>query len=233
MHVTLAIEAPSLADYERALPDGWSSFPQCEAKATLVRTLATDPSLRRDELPAALREVLDDPPPVTAWVPEVHVVGMLVAVHHEHARAGSAAAFLEWMAERNRELLGGAAYAPMLRASTSERLVKNIATAWERLHRGTELAMRGEVERDGSEHTAARRPVSTRASRRTSTASASGSCSRPPAGATSGCATWCTARVTPSTSSPGPASSRARPSCAAAPCPGVGQAGEPLRSAFR
>jgi hypothetical protein len=155
MHVTLAIEAPSLADYERALPDGWSSFPQCEAKATLVRTLATDPSLRRDELPAALREVLDDPPPVTAWVPEVHVVGMLVAVHHEHARAGSAAAFLEWMAERNRELLGGAAYAPMLRASTSERLVKNIATAWERLHRGTELAMRGEVERDGSEHTAA------------------------------------------------------------------------------
>ena len=152
--MTLAIEAPSLAEYERALPDGWSSFPECQAKATLVRTLAADPSLRRDELPAALREVLDDPPPVTAWVPEINVVGMLVAVHHEHAHAGNTAAFLEWMAERNRELLGGAAYAPMLRATTGEKLVKNVAKAWERLHRGTELAVRGEVERNGTEHSA-------------------------------------------------------------------------------
>lgn len=155
MAVTLAIEAPSLTAYEAGLPDGWASFPHCQAKAALLRTLAADPTIDRAGLPDVLREVLDEPPPVTAWVPETHVVGMLLAVHRGHGRAASHAVFLEWMAERQRELLGGAAYAPMVRASTAEKLMKNIASAWERLHRGTELALRGEVEQHGSEHSAA------------------------------------------------------------------------------
>lgn len=135
----LSIEAPTVAEYARNLPDGWESFPSCQAKAALIRGAASDPRLGTIELPEPVRALVDDPPPVTAWVPEVFHVALTLAVLEAFAHEGRVGEFLEWIAQRNRELFGGASYAPMMKGAAAERLLKTLPSGWERFHRGTEL----------------------------------------------------------------------------------------------
>ncbi|MCZ7686246.1 MAG: hypothetical protein M5U28_48785 [Sandaracinaceae bacterium] len=122
----LTIEAPSVAEYERGLPDGWESFADCQVKAALVRAAANETALLEAALPAPLRALVDDPPLVTAWVPEVFHVGLVLALHEALVREDRAAGFLDWVAERHRELFAGA-YAPTLRGQKGERMLKGAA----------------------------------------------------------------------------------------------------------
>lgn len=140
--MALTIEAPSAAEYERGLPDGWGSFADCQVKAALVRAAASETALLEAELPAPLRALVDDPPLVTAWVPEVLHVGLVLALHEALVREDRAAGFLDWVAERHRELLAGA-YAPTVRGPKGERMLKALPAAWERFHRGTEMMIDG------------------------------------------------------------------------------------------
>jgi len=81
---------PRLAEYVARLPEGLRSFPECRAKASLLRALLEARGERPLTLSAhAPRELVDlvrHPPMPSDWISEVHYV----AVHHLIATLGAA-----------------------------------------------------------------------------------------------------------------------------------------------
>ena len=71
-----------LDQYFRGLPDGWDSFPEFRAKASLIRTaLEVRPApTSLEAIPEPLRAYFEAPPLPSAWIPEVHYLAFGVAV---------------------------------------------------------------------------------------------------------------------------------------------------------
>ena len=66
---------PALEEYIAGLPDGLASHPQCQAKASLYRSLIDTKGLEPDDvdaLPPDLRSLVIHPVPISSWIPEVH-----------------------------------------------------------------------------------------------------------------------------------------------------------------
>lgn len=58
--------SPRLERYLAGLPDGLGSYPQCQAKGSVLRSLLEGTALERAGLPEPLRRRLDDPPIASA-----------------------------------------------------------------------------------------------------------------------------------------------------------------------
>lgn len=131
--------SPTIAAYLDALPRGVDSYPETCVKASLVRNAIEDrPLVRSVALPAAVRALVDAPPPVSVWVPEVHFHVIMNAIRDEHFGARTTE-FLAWVYEQNRKLFSGTLYRAIFLVVSPERLLNNMEKRWGSFRCGTTL----------------------------------------------------------------------------------------------
>ncbi len=135
---------PTSARYIEALPEGLDSYPEIETKASLVRSTLEGrplPRARLQDLPATLRKLAESPPPVSAWIPEVHSHALLLAVYD--ASCKSLEDFERYCYLRQRRLFDGPLYQVVLKMVSPKFLRRTARYRWGALHRGTKF----EIER--------------------------------------------------------------------------------------
>jgi hypothetical protein len=131
---------PSLSQYLEQLPDGLESHPGSQAKAVMLHNAIRDSDLSEvhDLLPPPLREAALEPPPISSWIPETHVQGVLLTIH-DHAFGGDSEAFLGWTLDGNRRLLSGPLYRILFLVVSPPRLVVGAQHRWHAFHRGSKI----------------------------------------------------------------------------------------------
>ncbi|MEM6996763.1 MAG: hypothetical protein AAF721_40035 [Myxococcota bacterium] len=140
MHVD-ASQFPSVARFIAALPEGLDSYPQCRAKASMVRNLADEvvfPGHDLAALPEPLR--LFREVPVSSWISETHSQAMMLAIYDRCF--DDLAQFGAYAHRQGRALLVGPLYAIAFKVVTPAFLVKTATLRWRMFHRGTELTAR-------------------------------------------------------------------------------------------
>ncbi|MBL8683546.1 MAG: hypothetical protein JNK05_30530 [Myxococcales bacterium] len=130
---------PTVVEYLSALPAGDASHPQCMVKASLVRNALADKPLGAElVLPAAVRALVDSPPPVSVWIPEVHFNVVMHAIRDGYF-GGRRDEFLSWVYTQNRQLLSTTLYRAVFLVLSPERLLVNMEKRWASLRCGTTL----------------------------------------------------------------------------------------------
>lgn len=129
---------PRLTRYLRSLPRGIESYPDCESKATLyreaLRHLATPLDTRG--LDPLLAAYIDDPLPVSAWVPEVLNTAVYLAIADQIFKNDEA--FLSWVSDFSRRVFEAPMYRILMMVASPERLAKGARRRWDNFHRGIE-----------------------------------------------------------------------------------------------
>ncbi len=131
---------PALTAYLAGLPDGLGSHPGCVAKASIYRTVTDASLLGPDDvgaLPAPLRKLVEQPLPVSSWLPEVHSHALMAFAFDcafEDLRA-----FDLWAYEQQRALFSGPLYAVAMRLIAPSLLFKTMRLRWGMFHRGVTL----------------------------------------------------------------------------------------------
>ncbi len=125
--------------YLQGLPLGSDSYPDAQAKASLVhevlqlaegRTL--DPAL-----PSVVHQLFAAPPPVSGWVPEVLYRTLMLGILD--ARGLSDADALRVMRAKYRQILSSPLYSVLFGLVGAPRFLKSIDQRWRQFHRGTEM----------------------------------------------------------------------------------------------
>jgi hypothetical protein len=131
---------PSVARYLEKLPAGLASYPECLVKASVLRNSA-DPRVLGPEvpLPPEVRALLDHPPPVSVWVPEVHYTVIQLATHEVHFPGPDPQAFITWVHARNVQLLSTPLYRALFLVLSPERVLLGLEKRWGSFRRGTQL----------------------------------------------------------------------------------------------
>jgi hypothetical protein len=129
-----------LSAYVAALPKGLDSHPECKAKASVSRTVITRGLFNGVTLPAPLQALIDAPPPVTSWIPEVHHNALMSALVDTHFK-GNEEAFFGWVREANRALFRGPLYRMMFFLLSPDRLLNGLSRRWEQFRQGSTLEL--------------------------------------------------------------------------------------------
>jgi hypothetical protein len=131
---------PLLESYLAVLPGGADAHPQCQVKASIVRNaLETKPIGADLPLPAGIRALVDTPPPISAWVPEVHFNALMLVIRDAHFE-GDAEPFRAWMFEQSRRLLGAPIYRVLFLVMSPERLLVGLEKRWGAFRKGTDAS---------------------------------------------------------------------------------------------
>ncbi len=131
---------PALAAYVASLPDGLNSYPHCQSKAALYRSLLADRPLAEADLaalPADLRRLVQAPKTVASWIPEVHSHALMLAVYDR--RFDSLAAFEQYSFLVQRQLFASRIYAILMKAATPSLLLRGVSLRWKAFHKGSRL----------------------------------------------------------------------------------------------
>ncbi|MBL9026969.1 MAG: hypothetical protein JNL21_32535 [Myxococcales bacterium] len=130
---------PLLSRYLDGLPAGLASYPEAQAKGSVIRVLVTTAPVRvdPDELPSELAVFLERPPLPTAWVSEVQLNAL--GLVYEDAMPHHA--YEAWVWERNRAILTNPLYKILFWMISPERLFVGLPHRWSAFRRGTELAL--------------------------------------------------------------------------------------------
>lgn len=142
----------AVAAYVEALPKGLASYSDYQQKGAIFREFLAGLRLRdlAEQLPPELAELVRSPPPVNAWVSEVHA--------HAVYEAACAAffsdqdAFVEAAYEHNLRLIEGPLYGILFKLVSPERVLAGGVSRWTKFHRGQRLL----IERVASGHAAVR-----------------------------------------------------------------------------
>jgi hypothetical protein len=137
---------PRVEEYLRSLPLGLDSYPAHRQKAVLLHHFARawPRILDCEELPPPLLAMVRNPPPVTAWIPEVH--GTAVALAGRDT-SQSDADYLDVAYRINVEMFRGPLYRVMMMMATPGIILRFADSRWETFHRGVKL--RVERKREG------------------------------------------------------------------------------------
>jgi hypothetical protein len=124
--------------YLADLPDGLASYPECRAKASMVRFVAGRlPAGGLPDLPAPIASLLHDPPPATSWVPEVHYnAASLAAADLVGCDAEGFHAFWQGVME---DMIRSPLYRMILGMVSPSGLLTTAAKRWGLFHVGTRL----------------------------------------------------------------------------------------------
>lgn len=126
---------PSFSAYLRRLPDGLDSYPDCKAKATLYQSfIDTEALAQMHVMPPPLQRLLEHPPPISAWIPEVHSHALLHA--SRDLFFDSDKAYLQQAYDNQRALFSGPLYRIMLAVASPKLLFRAASTRWNSFHRG-------------------------------------------------------------------------------------------------
>lgn len=123
--------------YLAGLPAGLDSYPECRIKGSAFLPLVNTPppGLDPKALPGPLRAVLEAPPPVTTWTPEVWFASIL---HHlRDAVFETEDAYRAWSLEGMRNTLGGPLYRMRFAFLSPQRMAKMAPRSWSSLRQGT------------------------------------------------------------------------------------------------
>lgn len=129
-----------LEAYLALLPDGVGSYPTYVQKASVFRTFLAHlggRTLDATRLPAPVRELVEAPPPPSAWVSEVHVTALFIAVR-EQCFASDAAYEQHWL-EVNRAILSSPLYRMLMMVASPSQVVMGAARKWNQLHKGVTM----------------------------------------------------------------------------------------------
>ena len=133
--------------YLAGLPKGLGSYPTCLQKASVFRQfIKLAPSTWKSNLPAPLGNLVRNPPPLTAWIPEVHATAVYLGI--VDVRGWEDKDFINRSLAMNRELLQSPLYRILMSVVSPSRLVRGGASRWITMHQGIELT--GGMEGDTS-----------------------------------------------------------------------------------
>lgn len=134
---------PVVRGYVERLPDGLASYPECTAKAALLRDILDSRPLdaTADDIPEALRMTIASPPPVSSWIPEVHFVASSLAIYGRYFGGDDLQGFDEWICARNSALFRKPLYRVLIALMSPERLLVGASKRWGAFHRGTTLTL--------------------------------------------------------------------------------------------
>lgn len=130
---------PVAARYLARLPDGIASYPECQAKGSVLRSvLDTAPrALDARGLPREAAELVEAPPLPSDWMSEVILNVLLMAFQERMPREQ----YLRWCYERNRALLNTSLYRILFLVVSPERLYVGMPQRWAAFRRGTRLRL--------------------------------------------------------------------------------------------
>lgn len=127
-----------LMTYVASLPEGLDSFPECRSKGSLFRACLQHRPIATedlpDDLPAQIRELIEQPPPASAWRPSVEYFALSLLI--ADVRGMSEGEFGRFWYDVMKDVATSKLYAVMLRFITPARLLKITASGWGKFHRG-------------------------------------------------------------------------------------------------
>ena len=124
--------------YVAELPEGLDSYPNFRIKAAFTRSLIQQLPTRPEGLPDVIGRLVEYPPLISSWIPEVHHQALLLGIA-ERVFHGAAGTLLDSMFQMQRTLLGGKIYAPLLQLLNPALLLRQASKRWTNFHRGTTL----------------------------------------------------------------------------------------------
>lgn len=130
----------SISKYLDTLPRGVASYPECMVKGSVLRNvLASRPLGPEVELPPEIRRLVDNPPTVGEWIPEVHFNITTLSVREVHFNLRTVDDYLAWVYEQNYKLLGTPLYRVLFLLVSPDRLLNGIEKRWGAFRRGSEI----------------------------------------------------------------------------------------------
>jgi hypothetical protein len=134
---------PTAHAYLARLPGGVEAYPECRAKASLLRDMGDSRPIDAapGDLPRALTDLLDAPPPVSSWIPEVLFNAAALAMYDQHFGGTDIAGFEQWVCDFNRKLFAKPLYRILFALVSPRRLLTLAASRWHAFHRGSTLTV--------------------------------------------------------------------------------------------
>ncbi len=138
--MTDASRFPRLARYVEQLPAGLSSYPECLAKASLLRASADalEVEIPGSGLPAVVHELLVDPPVPSSWIPQAHCVAAHVALA-DMAGLVDDVDLVDWSYRANKALAASTMYRVLVQLASPRALLRLVPISWRTIHRGIVL----------------------------------------------------------------------------------------------
>ena len=133
---------PRTAEYLGLLPDGLDSYPECQTKGSVLHAARAGYSLDAgpDQLPLRILQVLDDPPPKNAWIPQVLNNAAQFAIADRYFPTDDA--YLEWAYRNNVRLVQSPMYKILTRVASPKVFLQGAGVKWRIVHRGQSLDVR-------------------------------------------------------------------------------------------
>lgn len=137
----------SVRAYLARLPAGLDSYPQCLAKASVLRDALSSRPIRPapGTLHPSVLELIEEPPPVNVWVSEVAFHCVTLAIYDDVFGGKDLDAFENWVCEFNQALIRRPLYRVLFALMSPSRLVQLAASRWSAFHRGSTISV---LERD-------------------------------------------------------------------------------------
>lgn len=148
MDASAAVQLERMERYLAGVPGGLEGHPEAQAKGSLVRSALEDQPLGAlaGVVPAALRNLVTEPPIGSEWVPETHFTALMYAI--ADLRRLSDDELRAWARDRNRALFRSPAYKILMAVVSPGAMVRFAGRRWANWHRGTELQVEG-IDDDG------------------------------------------------------------------------------------
>ena len=131
----------AVSSYLEALPSDLESYPDHLHKAAIFREflVGLDTAELAEAVPSELAPLVLTPPPVNAWLPEVHAHAVYIAACD--VLFADEAAFVRAAYENNLRLLESPLYNILFKLVSPERVLGGAASRWSKFHRGQELVL--------------------------------------------------------------------------------------------
>lgn len=129
----------AVARYLAPLPDGLESHPRHMVKSSLLRGVLAECPTGADleSLPPSLAQLIRDPPPPSAWIPEVAFVAAHFAMLDLYGL--SADDVIERTYRANAKLANSPMYRALARVASPGLLLRGAVASWGLIHRGVTL----------------------------------------------------------------------------------------------
>ena len=129
---------PRTREYLDSLPAGLESYPEVQIKGSMARGMIElqPKNFELAALPPQLRPLFENPPLVSQWVPEVHLIAMCCAMREAFFESDEA--YLQWVRQGLRQIFAGPLYRMVFALFSPTRLVKSSTRRWGAIRRGTQ-----------------------------------------------------------------------------------------------